>query len=151
MISDSFTFSETLKVVLMNMVEVLMMSAKWDTLGLLRIKIFWNKGYDIVIFAHNVTNKITWLKFYCTYGHATKITNLSRYINFFDRYSWFKFSNLGLALGTTLKIFTSVAEDLKLKVLGDISHVSKRYRGELGKMKIFSPPSPSPPSSFCVG
>ena len=35
-----------------------MMSAKLATLGLLKIKLFWNKGYDIIIFVHDVTNKI---------------------------------------------------------------------------------------------
>ena len=40
------------------MVTVLMMSAKMITLGLLKIKVFWNKGYHIIISLHNVTNKI---------------------------------------------------------------------------------------------
>ena len=31
-------------------------------------------------------------------------------------WSWFKFNNLGLALGTNLKHYTSVAKGLKLKV-----------------------------------
>ena len=30
--------------------------------------------------------------------------------------SWFKFNNLGLALGTNLKFYTSVAKGLKLKI-----------------------------------
>ena len=34
-----------------------MMSAKLATLGLLGIKIFWNKVYDVKIFVHDVTNK----------------------------------------------------------------------------------------------
>ena len=46
---------ELLKVVLINMVPVLMMSAKFTTLGLLKIKVFWNKGYDTIIFVHDVT------------------------------------------------------------------------------------------------
>ena len=29
-------------------------------LGLLKIKIVWNKGYDTIIFVHDVTNKILW-------------------------------------------------------------------------------------------
>ena len=33
------------------------MSVKLATLGLLNIKILWNKGYDIAIFAHDITNK----------------------------------------------------------------------------------------------
>ena len=42
----------------MNMVAILMMSAKLASLGLLRIKAFWNKGYDVIISVHDVTNKI---------------------------------------------------------------------------------------------
>ena len=36
--------------------------------------------------------------------------------HFFDGWSWFKFNNLGLALGMNLKFYTSVAKELKLKV-----------------------------------
>ena len=39
------------------MVAVLMMSAKLATLGVFKINIFWNKGYDIITFVHNVGNK----------------------------------------------------------------------------------------------
>ena len=35
------------------------MSAKLVTPGLLEIKLFQNKGYDIVIFDYNVTKKIS--------------------------------------------------------------------------------------------
>ena len=51
MISNSFNFFESLKV-------VLIMSAKLATLGFLRIKVFWNKVYDVIIYAHDVTNRI---------------------------------------------------------------------------------------------
>ena len=40
------------------MVAILMMSAKLDTLDLLKINAFWNKGYDIIISFHDVTNKV---------------------------------------------------------------------------------------------
>ena len=36
----------------------LMISAKLATLGLLKINLFWNKGYDIIISVHDVTNKM---------------------------------------------------------------------------------------------
>ena len=39
------TLFESLKTVLINMVAILMMSAKLATPGLLKMKIFWNKGY----------------------------------------------------------------------------------------------------------
>ena len=40
------------------MVASLMMSAKLATPGLLKIKIFRNKGYDVIILDYDVTNKI---------------------------------------------------------------------------------------------
>ena len=40
------------------MVKILMMSAKMATPGLLKIKIFWKKAYDVIISAHDVTNII---------------------------------------------------------------------------------------------
>ena len=40
------------------MVTILMMSAKLVTLDLLKIKIFENKGYDVIIPDYIVTNKI---------------------------------------------------------------------------------------------
>ena len=40
------------------MAAILMMSAKLATLDLLKIKIFWNKGYDVIISVHDVTNKV---------------------------------------------------------------------------------------------
>ena len=48
----------TLKVILINMVAIFMMSSKLDTLGLLKIKLFWNKGYEVIISVHDVSNKI---------------------------------------------------------------------------------------------
>ena len=41
--------------------------------------------------------------------------DLTRKTTFFKRRSWFKFNNLGLALGAGLKFYTSVAKVLKLK------------------------------------
>ena len=40
------------------MVIILMMSAKMAKPGLLKTTVFWNKGYDVIIPAHDVTNKI---------------------------------------------------------------------------------------------
>ena len=47
-------FLESLRVVLIKMVTILMMSAKMATSGLLKTKIFWKKGYDVIISAHDV-------------------------------------------------------------------------------------------------
>ena len=41
------------------MITILMMSAKMATVSLFfKIKIFWNKGYDVIISVHDVTSKI---------------------------------------------------------------------------------------------
>ena len=40
------------------MFELLMISAKLATLSLVKIKIFWNKGYDMITLVCDVTNKI---------------------------------------------------------------------------------------------
>ena len=37
---------------------ILMVPAKMATLDLLRIKAFWNKGYDVITSVYDVTNKI---------------------------------------------------------------------------------------------
>ena len=39
------------------MVKILMMPVEMATPGLLKIKVFWNKGYDVIISAHDVTKK----------------------------------------------------------------------------------------------
>ena len=39
------------------MVTILMMSAKMATLGLLKIEVFRNKGYDIIISVYDIINK----------------------------------------------------------------------------------------------
>ena len=57
------TFLESLKIVLINMVTILMMSAKMAIPGLLKIKVFWNKSHEVIISFHDVTNKIS-LYFY---------------------------------------------------------------------------------------
>ena len=41
---------------------------------------------------------------------------MTRKSTFSEGWSWFKFTNVGLALGTNLKFYTSVAKGLKLKV-----------------------------------
>ena len=47
------TSFESLKIFLKKMVTLLM-----ATVGLLKIKVFWKKGYDVIISAHDATNKI---------------------------------------------------------------------------------------------
>ena len=60
------------------MVKILMMSAKMATPGLLKIKVFWNKGYDVIISVHDVTNKILSVtQIICRCGHERSYHNLS--------------------------------------------------------------------------
>ena len=41
------------------MVKILIMSAKMAPPGLLKIKVFWNKGYYVIYSVYDVTNKIS--------------------------------------------------------------------------------------------
>ena len=56
---------------------------------------------------------------------------------------WFKFNNLGLALGMALKFSISVAKGLKLKVkvLGAKSYVCRSYKGKTGCGAFLSLPT----------
>ena len=53
------TFFDSLKVVLIDMLAILTMSAKVITLGLFKRKVIWSKDYDIIISVNDVTNKIS--------------------------------------------------------------------------------------------
>ena len=72
----------------MNMITILMISAKMPTLGLLKIKVFWNKDYDVIIYVHDVTSKI-----------------LSRDSNHIvDVVMWPKFDNYSISMREVIKI-----------------------------------------------
>ena len=59
-----------------------MMSAKLDTPGILKIMVFWNEGYDVIIPVDDVTNKI-----------------LSRNSNYIvDVFMWPKFGNSSISM-----------------------------------------------------
>ena len=47
-----------LKVVLINIIAILMKSAKLATPHLLKMTVYWNKGYDVIISAHDIIKKI---------------------------------------------------------------------------------------------
>ena len=55
------------------MAAVLIMSVKLVTLGLLKIKEFWNKGYDVIISVHDATIKILARDSHCRCGHVTEV------------------------------------------------------------------------------
>ena len=104
------------------------------TPGLLKITVFWNKDYDVIIPDDDVTTKFyqviqiilqmrscdqslvtlafLWEKLFQPQFYK----DLTRKTTFFERWSWLNFNNLGLALGTNLKFYNSVAKELKLKV-----------------------------------
>ena len=64
------------------MVAILMVSVKLSTPGLLKKKMFWNKGYDFIISVHDVTKKI-----------------LSCHSNYIEHVvTWPKFSNSSLSM-----------------------------------------------------
>ena len=116
------------------MVKILMMSTKVATPGFLKIKVFWNKGYYVIYYVYDVNNKILshdsnyimdvvmWSRF----GNSgicireviitSVLQGFDQKNRFFERWSSFKFNNLGLALGTNLKFYTSLSKGLKLKV-----------------------------------
>ena len=72
------------------MVTILMMSARMATLGLLKIRAFWNKGYDVTISVHDVNSKF-----------------LSRNSNYIvDVAAWPKFSNCSISM--RIVIITSI-------------------------------------------
>ena len=67
----------SLEDVLINMVTILMMSAKMDALDLLKIKVFWNKDYDIIFFVHDVINKVL----SCDSGYIVDVVMWPKFYN----------------------------------------------------------------------
>ena len=100
---------------------MLMVSAKMATLDLLKVKVFWNKGYDVIMYAHDVNKKAFSLEsIYIVdvvmwppkFGNSSisimeVITSILQGFDqknrFFEGWSWIRFNKLGLALGMVLK------------------------------------------------
>ena len=55
-----------------------MMSAKLSTLGFLKIELFWNKGYDIIISVYDVTNKVL----SCDSIYIVNVVMLLKFVNY---------------------------------------------------------------------
>ena len=70
---------------------------------------------------------------------------MTRKTTFSTGWSWFKFNNLGLALGMALKLYISVAKGLKRKVLGANSYVCRSYKGKTDRRGFLPPSSPTHP------
>ena len=88
---------------------------------------------DVIIYIHDATNEILSsssnyiadIVMWPNFGHSSIFMReviISQIIyefvqkTDFEGWSWFKFNRLGLALGTALKFYSSVAKGLKLKV-----------------------------------
>ena len=73
------------------MVTILMISAKMATPGLLKAKVLWNKGYDVIIYVYDVTDK-----------------SLLRDLNYIvDMVMWPKFGNSSISMREV--IITSIS------------------------------------------
>ena len=138
------------------------MLAKIAHPGLLKITVFWNKGYEVIISVNDVTNKILWhgsnyivdalmwLKF-VTVAFLWEKLSQPQFYKDLTRKTAFLRGGLGsssiirLGLGTNLKLYTSVGKGLKLKsqkYLGANSYICRSYRGKTGR-GLFVLPSPS--------
>ena len=87
LISISFNFFESSKIASIKMNTILMISAKMDTLGFLKQKVYWSKSYDVMISVHGSTNKI--------------LSCGSNYI--VDVVMWRKFGNCSISMREVIK------------------------------------------------
>ena len=132
------------------MIAILMMSTlKLAPLDFLEIKVFWKKGYNGIIFIHDVNNKILsresnyivdvviWPKF-GNYRNSMReklpqqqfYKDLTRKYNFMEQCVRFKFNDLRLTLGITLNFFHQYKKMLKTKsqkVFGANSYVCRNW------------------------
>ena len=109
------------------------MSAKMATLSLLKITVFWKKGYGVIIFVHDVTNQIL-------------LQGFDQKNHFFEGCSWIKFNNLELALGMALTLHQcdKKVKTKSQKVLRANSYICISYRVKIGWGCLFAPPPPLP-------
>ena len=103
-----------------------MIPAELATPDLLKIKVFWNEGSDVIISTHNTTIQILWSS--SNYVVNVIMDQILVPVGFlwetfiygfvqktdFEGWSWFKDNNLGLALVMALEFYNSVAKRLKL-------------------------------------
>ena len=104
------------------------------TPGLLKIKVFWNKGSDVVNFINDATNiilssssnYIVDVVMWPNFGYSsifmieviiTQILDGFDQKTNFERWPSLKFNNLRLVIGIALKYYCSVAKGLTLKRL----------------------------------
>ena len=81
-------FFESLKIYVVNLLIILMMSAKMATAGLFKKTVFWNKGYDVIFSVNGFTSK-----------------SLSRDSNYIvDVLIWPKFGNCSISMRELITI-----------------------------------------------
>ena len=84
---------ESLKVFFINKVAIFMMSAKWATVTVLEVRLFWNKVYDVRIFVYGVISRILWREL--TYIVDSRVTEVWYLKHFYERshynlnFTWF--------------------------------------------------------------
>ena len=90
MFSNFLTFFESVKLIFRKMVSILMMSAKSATVSHPKIKVFWSKGYGVMISVHDFTKFLS--------PHLKYII---------DVVMWPKFGNSSISIK---KVMTSILE-----------------------------------------
>ena len=90
-ISNSFNFFKFLRIVLINVITILML-VKILTVDVVKIKVVWSKGYDLIISVYDVTNKV--------------LSHNSNYV--VDVVIWPKFSNSNISMRKV--IITSILQ-----------------------------------------
>ena len=112
-----------------------MIPAKLATAGLLKIKVYWNKGSDVINFINDATNiilssssnYIVDVVMWPNFGYSSIFmieVIITRILDGFDQKTnsevWpsRKFNNLKLVIGKIQKLYCSVAKGLILKRLG---------------------------------
>ena len=122
------SFFESSKVVSINTVVTLMMSAQ----------AFWNKGYDVIVFVNDVTNKILSRDSNYT-ADVVMWPKFGYYSNFYER------SYLKTDTRYGLEFLHQCGKSIKTesqKVLGTNSYVCRSYRGKTGRRgggELFAP------------
>ena len=132
-------------------------ATKFGSLCVCKIKLFWNKIYNVKTSYHDANNKILsresnyiidvamWPKIgkYNILKRKFIIirSTLIRKLQFFEGYSWFRFNNFGLALGMTLKISSFTGKGLRLKVRKMWRQIPTfvEYTGGKTRKDLFSP------------
>ena len=133
------------------MLAILMMSANFATLDLLKAKVFWTGIYDIIICVHDVTNKILsrdsndivdvalWPKFGNFYETSYHNFNFIRIWpnQYILRMLLVEAQYLGLVLGMVLKFLYECGKRVKIRKFWGLI---LRFVEVIGKKLVVGPP-----------